>query len=95
MSSTFQQMGSIRNVANGNFTDRRKEVYEGVEALAQIRTWVRDNAFNGLLTLVDHQRGRVQVSGAIGIKEEVMQPKWGIVPQDIFVLDLLRDTNQI
>ena len=58
ISSTFQQMGSIRNVANGNFTGRcrcrRKKVHK---VIVKIRIWDKDEVFNGLLTLVDDQRG--------------------------------------
>jgi hypothetical protein len=99
ISSTFQQTGGIRNVINGNFTGwcprcRRKEVYKA-GIVVRIRIWVKDKAFNGLLTLVDNQRGRIEVSGAIRIKEEVTHPNWNVVPQDILVFDLSVDTNQI
>ena len=98
ISSTFQQIGGIRNVTKGNFTGRcghrRKEVYEAV-GLVQIRSWVKDEAFNGLLTLVEDQRGRIEVSGAIRIKEEVTHPTWNIVLQDTFVFHLYRDMNPI
>ena len=98
ISSTFQQMGSIRNAANGNFTGqcqrRLKEAYEAI-CLVIIRFWVKDKAFNGLLTLVDNQRGRIEVSGAIRIKEEVAHPNWNTVPQEIFVFHFYWDTNQI
>ena len=93
--STFQQTGCIRN---GNFTrwcrHRRKEAYK-VFGLVQSRMWVKDKAFNGFLTLVDDQRGQIEVSGAIGIKEEVTHPIWSIVLQDIFVFDLFMDMNPI
>jgi hypothetical protein len=93
ISSTFQQMGGIRNVANGNFArrcrPRRKEVYEAV--VIRIRRWVKDEAFNGLLTLVEDQRGQIEVSAAIRIKEEVMHQN--MVPKDIFVFHLLTGTN--
>jgi len=97
--NTFQQTGGIRSVANGNFARRcqrfpnLKEVYKA--SIVGIRIWVKDKTFNGLLTLVDDQRGRIEVSGAIMIKEEVMHANWNIVSQDIFVFDLFMDTNQI
>jgi hypothetical protein len=98
ISSTFQQMGGICNAANGNFTGQcqrwLKEAYEAI-CLVIIRFWVKDKAFNGLLTLVDNQRGRIEVSGAIRIKEEVTHPNWNTVPQEIFVFRLYWDTNQI
>jgi hypothetical protein len=94
--STFQQTGGIRNVAIGSFTRRcwrrGKEVYEAV--IVRIRSWVEEKAFNSLSTLVDDQRGRIEVSAAIRIKEEVTHPIQNIVSQDIFVFDLFMDTNQ-
>ena len=98
ISSTFQQMGGIRNVAN--FTEQcrrlRKEVYEAiVHVRMSTGIWVTGNVFNGLLILVDDQRGRIEVSGASGIKEEVTHPRWDVVLQDIFVFGLSMDTNQI
>jgi hypothetical protein len=78
-------MGGIRNVVSGNFTElgycrrRRKEVYEAVDVV-RLRIWVKDKAINGLLTVVNNQRGRIEVSGAIRIQEEVTYPKWNIVP---------------
>jgi len=96
--STFQQTSGIRNVANANFTGRyrrrRKEVYQIVVPI-KIRIWVKDKAFNGLLALVNDQRSRIEVSGAIRIKEEVTHPIWNVVAQDIFVFHLSMDTNQI
>jgi hypothetical protein len=98
ISSTFQQMGGVRNVANGNFTGRcwrqRKEVYEGA-VIVKVRIWIKDKACNGLLTLVDDQRGRIEVSGTIRIKEEGTQEIWNMVPQYTFVFDLYMGTNQI
>jgi len=95
ISSTLQQTGGIRN---GNFSRecwcRRKEVDEAF-ILVKIKIWVKDKVFNGLLTLVDDQRGQIEVSGAIGIKEEVTHPIWSIVLQDIFVFDLFMDMNPI
>ena len=78
--STSQQTGGIRNVVNGNFTGRcrrgrrRKEVFEAVQVGVIMRIWGKNKAINGLLTLVDDQRGRIEVSGAIRINEEVTQP---------------------
>ena len=79
-------MGGIRNVVSGNFTGLgwcrrwRKEVYEAVDVM-RIRVWVKNKAINGLLTVVDNQRGRIEVSGATRI-QEVTYPKWNIVPHD-------------
>lgn len=78
ISSTFQQTGGIRNVVNGKFTGRRrrrrKEVFEAVQVGVKMRIWGNDKAINGLLTLVDYQSGRIEVSRAIRINEEVTQP---------------------
>ena len=98
ISSTFQQTGGICNIANGNFTGRcrrrHKEVYE-VVVLVKFGIWIKDKAFNGILTLVDDQRGRIKIPGAIWVKKEVTQPNWNIVPQDISVFHPSMDTNQI
>ena len=87
ISSIFQQTGGIRN---GNFTRpwwrQHEEVVEFVVPdNLKISIWVKDQAFNGLLTLVDNQRGRIEVSAASRIKEEVTDPNWNTVPQEIFV----------
>ena len=96
ISSTFQQTGGICNVANGTGQCQRrcKEVWETV-GFARIWICVKDKVFNGLLTLVNNQRGRIEVSGATRIKEEVTHPSWNIIPQDTFVCDLCMDTNQM
>ena len=52
-----------------------------------MRSWVKDKAFNGPLTRVDDERGRIEVSGAIRIQEEATHPNWNIVVQDIFAID--------
>jgi hypothetical protein len=98
-SSTFQQMGGIRNAIDGNFTQycpkrRHKEVYEAA-GFVKTRIWVKDKAFNGLLTVVDDQRGRIEGSGAIRVKEEVTQPIRNRVLQDIFGFDHRIDMNQV
>ena len=100
-SSIFQQTGGIRNVINGNFTRaeccpkrRHKEVYEAAD-FAKTRIWVKDKAFNGLLTVVDDQRGRIEESGAIRVKEEVTQPIRNSVLQDIFGFDHRMGMNQV
>ena len=72
ISSTFQQTSGIRNVANENVTEqsrrRCKEVREIIRVIrVRIRIWVTDKAFNGLSTLVDDQRGRIEVPGAIRV----------------------------
>ena len=95
-SSTLQQMGGIRN---GNFTRQRrrrwcKEVYEAIVRV-RMRIGVKELVFNSLLTLVDDQRDRIEVSGTSGIKEEVIRPHRSIVPQDIFVVGLFMHTKQI
>ena len=89
----FQQTGGIRN---GNFIElfRHKEECEA-EGGARITIWLKDKAFNGLLTLVDDQRGRIEVSGAIRIKDEVTNPRLKMVPQDIFVFHHCMDINPI
>jgi len=98
ISSTFQKMGGLRNVAN--FTEQcRRWLKEGYEAIVHVRMstgiWVTGNVFNGFLTLVDDQRGRIEVSGASRIKEEVTHPRWDVVLQEMFVFGLSMDTNQI
>ena len=89
----FQQTGGIRN---GNFIGlcRHKEKCEA-EGGVRITIWLKDKALNGLLTLVDDQRGRIEVSGAIRIKDEVTNPRLKIVPQDIFVFHYCMDMNPI
>ena len=89
----FQQTGGIRN---GNFIRlcRHKEACEG-RGGAKITIWLKDKAFNGLLTLVDDQRARIEVSGAIRIKDEVTDPKLKMVPQDTFVFHHFMDMNPI
>ena len=87
ISSIFQQTRGIRN---GNFTrpcrQRHEEVVDVVVSdNLKISIWVKDQAFNGLLTLVNNQRGQIEVSAASRIKEEVTDPNWNIVPQEIFV----------
>ena len=98
ISSTFQQMGGIRHAFNESSTGRRyrwcKEECDTV-IIERISIWVKDKAFNGRLTTVDDQRGRIEVLGAIRIKEEGTRPLWNIVPQDIFGIDLFMDMNQI
>ena len=89
----FQQTGGIRN---GTLTGpyRRKEAYEVADGVI-IKIWLKDNAFNGLTTLVDDQRGRIEVSGAIRIKDKVTDPKLKMVPQDTFVFHHFMDMNPI
>ena len=89
----FQQTGGIRN---GNFIGlcRHKEECEAEDG-ARITIWLKDKAFNGLLTLVDDQRGRIEVSGAIRIKDKVTDPKLKMVPQDTFVFHHFMDMNPI
>ena len=87
ISSIFQQTRGIRN---GNFTRPCRQRHEEVVDVVvrdnlKISIWVKDQAFNGLLTLVDNQRGQIEVSAASRIKEEVTDPNWNIVPQEIFV----------
>ena len=95
ISSTFQQTGSI---ANETFNERRghrhKEVYKAA-GLVKTRIWVKDKAFNSLLTAVDDQRGGIQGLGARSGKEEVTQPIWNIVLQDIFGFDHYMHMNQV
>ena len=83
----FQQTGGM-----GNFTIfRHKEMPRGVG----ITIWCNE-CFNGLLTLVDEPRGRIETLGAFRIKEEVVQPAGNTVPQNTFVLDpLMLDVNQV
>ena len=59
-----------------------------------MRIWVKDEVLNDLLTLVNDQRGWIEVSGAIRIKEEVTHKTRNIVRQDIFAFDPVMDTNQ-